>query len=168
VHQDLERTQAIIDEVTAGMTPAQMTVHPEGKWSTAGILEHLERAFSSTADRLIRCVEEGQPHTRPETWEQRLGRWLVVEVGYFPTGREAPAYVQPEGRPASESLAEFSRALASLDAACHAAERRFGLDATVANHPILGPFSVRQWRRFHLVHTRHHAKQIARLKKGTG
>jgi hypothetical protein len=25
---------------------------------------------------------------------------------------------------------------------------------------VLGPFSIEQWRKFHLVHGRHHVKQI--------
>jgi hypothetical protein len=32
------------------------------------------------------------------------------------------------------------------------------------DHPILGPFSIAQWRKFHLVHGLHHVKQIQRLK----
>ena len=30
------------------------------------------------------------------------------------------------------------------------------------DHPILGALTVDQWLKFHVVHTRHHAKQIAR------
>ncbi|MEW5984032.1 MAG: DinB family protein [Acidobacteriota bacterium] len=165
MHQDLGRAREIIERATAGMTPDEMSRHPEGKWSTAGILEHLEKAFSTSAQRLNRCVEDGAPYTKPDTWTQRFSTWLVVGVGYFPTGREAPEYVRPEGRPAEQSLAAFKAALEALDAACAAAEQRFGLDAKVANHPILGKFSVRQWRRFHLIHTRHHAKQIACLRR---
>ena len=30
----------------------------------------------------------------------------------------------------------------------------------VVDHPILGAFTVDQWLKFHLVHTRHHEKQI--------
>jgi hypothetical protein len=28
------------------------------------------------------------------------------------------------------------------------------------DHPFLGPLTASQWRKFHLVHGRHHARQI--------
>ena len=164
MHPDLDRASAIIQQATAGMKVSEMDVHPEGKWSTADILEHLGMSFSATADVLTRCAEEGEPRLQPDRSFQRIAAWLVVDAGYFPTGREAPVSVRPRGRPAEQSLVTIGDALASLDAACEAAGGRFGLRAKVANHPILGQFSVRQWRRFHLVHTRHHAKQIGRLR----
>jgi hypothetical protein len=33
----------------------------------------------------------------------------------------------------------------------------------VLDHPLLGPFSIWQWRKFHLVHGLHHGKQIRNL-----
>ena len=42
-------TLAAIDAATNGMTEEQLTFHPEGKWSTAEILEHLSLAFGGTA-----------------------------------------------------------------------------------------------------------------------
>jgi hypothetical protein len=29
------------------------------------------------------------------------------------------------------------------------------------DHPILGPLTVDQWRKFHVVHTEHHVRQIS-------
>jgi len=34
----------------------------------------------------------------------------------------------------------------------------------VMEHPFLGPFSIAQWRKFHLRHGMHHLKQIQRLR----
>jgi hypothetical protein len=44
--------------------------------------------------------------------------------------------------------------------------RAFGSRTPVLNHPIMGPFSVNDWRRFHWVHTRHHLRQIRIKAKG--
>jgi hypothetical protein len=33
------------------------------------------------------------------------------------------------------------------------------------DHPILGPLTGGQWRKFHLVHGLHHVKQIRRLRE---
>jgi hypothetical protein len=47
-----------------------------------------------------------------------------------------------------------------MDLALDGAAARFGARVKLMNHPIIGPLSVRQWRRFHWVHTRHHVRQI--------
>jgi hypothetical protein len=51
------------------------------------------------------------------------------------------------------------RDLDRLDAVAVKTRERFGT-AKVVDHPILGAFSVDQWLKFHLIHTRHHEKQI--------
>jgi hypothetical protein len=52
------------------------------------------------------------------------------------------------------------RIAAGADIAAAGAEQRFGARTKLANHPLLGAFTAHEWRRFHLVHTRHHVKQI--------
>ncbi len=59
------------------------------------------------------------------------------------------------------ALAYARETLQALDAAAVRCEAQFGPRVPVANHPILGGFTVRQWRRFHWSHTRHHVRQIA-------
>jgi hypothetical protein len=39
-------------------------------------------------------------------------------------------------------------------------ECRFGSATKILDHPILGPLTAEQWRKFHWVHGRHHARQI--------
>jgi hypothetical protein len=41
---------------------------------------------------------------------------------------------------------------------------KLGNKGCIADHPVLGPLSLRQWPRFHLAHTKHHMKQIVALK----
>jgi hypothetical protein len=52
-----------------------------------------------------------------------------------------------------------------MDALLAQCAARFGARSKVLDHPILGPFSIAQWRKFHLVHGRHHVKQIRRLRE---
>ena len=66
----------------------------------------------------------------------------------------------PGGLSGEEALALARRTLQELDAAAARCAERFGAGVRVANHPILGGFTVGQWRRFHWVHTRHHMRQI--------
>ena len=145
----------------AGMTAAQLDWHPSGKWSTALILEHLLLSFQTSGARLASTMAAGAPKTRPDTWRERLGAFVVVGLGYFPSGRTAPDYVEPKGVPARDIFDAARAALVEFDAVASRCARQFGQDTKVSNHPILGTFSVRQWRRFHRVHTRHHMKQVA-------
>jgi hypothetical protein len=43
------------------------------------------------------------------------------------------------------------------------AERRFGSTAKLLDHPSIGPLNAKEWRQFHLVHTRLHLRQMADL-----
>jgi hypothetical protein len=43
-------------------------------------------------------------------------------------------------------------------------EARHGKQTRLLDHPVLGPLTARQWRKFHWVHGRHHVKQILRLR----
>jgi hypothetical protein len=54
--------------------------------------------------------------------------------------------------------------LAAMDQGLAECEQRFGAQVKIADHVVLGPLTIPQWRRFHWVHTRHHMKQIARLR----
>lgn len=157
----LRRSLEAIDSSTLGMTPAQLAWHPEGKWSSAEILEHLAKAYGSTAYILEKCVAEGRTVASPASWRQRVFTQIVVTVGYLPSGVEAPAVTRPEGLVPLEALARARTSLEALDGAAQKSATLFGARVPVANHPILGGFSTAQWRRFHWVHTRHHMRQIA-------
>ena len=71
----------------------------------------------------------------------------------------------PDGLSGEEALALARRTLRELDAAAQRCADTFGANVRVADHPILGGFTVRQWRRFHWVHTRHHVRQIAQRRR---
>lgn len=161
----LRRSHEAIDATTRGMTPAQLDWHPEGKWSSAQVLEHLAKAYGSTAYILEKCVAEGRTVASPSSWRQRVFTQMVVTAGYLPSGVEAPAVTRPEGIAPLEAVARARASLEALDVAARKSAARFGSRVPVANHPILGGFSTAQWRRFHWVHTRHHMRQIARLRR---
>jgi hypothetical protein len=164
VHPDIQRALDAITAAVAGMTAEEMGERPAGKWSTALILEHLLLSYRTSGARLVSVVDTGAAQVRSGTVKERFGAFVVTGLGLFPTGRTAPGYVEPKGMPIPGVVDAAKAALTDFDAAATRCEARFGPGAKVANHPILGPFSVRQWRRFHLVHTRHHLKQVARLR----
>ncbi len=168
MHPLLARTFAAIETQTAGMTAAHLEHHPPGKWSSAGILEHLAITFDGTRRNLQKCLDAGTSRATRPTLRQRLGVLRVVELGRFPTGVQAPAPTVPKGLSGEAALDAARRNLAAMDVVMSDCERRFGSRRPIANHPILGPLSLRQWRRFHFVHVRHHMKQIARLRQQSG
>ncbi len=167
MHADLERILELVTGATANLPVERLDVHRPDKWSIAQILEHLEKTFASTAYILNRCVEQRQAKAKPTTLGQRVGTWVVVDLGHFPSGRRSPDVALPTGTPAAEVMASLTTSLHRLDSAAAMAEAMFGPRVKLANHPVLGAFNVRQWRRFHLIHTRHHMKQIAALRPGT-
>lgn len=164
MHALLEETLAAIDMRTAGMSAADLERHPPGKWSSAGILEHLAITFEGTRRNLQKCLDlNARRATRP-TLRQRISVLKVIELGRFPTGTQAPPRTEPTGLPGAAAVDAIRRHLRAMDAVMMECEARFGRRGKIANHPLLGPLSLRQWRRFHFVHVHHHMKQIARLR----
>ena len=60
---------------------------------------------------------------------------------------------------------EIGVKLATMDAVIAQCEARFGRHVKLLDHPILGPLSATQWRTLHLVHGRHHLKQLVSFAK---
>jgi len=137
---------------------------PPGKWCAAEILEHLYLTYTGTSRGFSRVLESGQPQANVPSVKQRAQAFLVVGVGYLPSGREAPSVARPKGVGAEKVLSEIAPKIAEMDSILAKCEAKFGARAKVLDHPILGPFSISQWRKFHLVHGRHHIKQIQRLR----
>lgn len=155
----LERTRTTIERSVVTATEAAMCAAPTGKWSAAAILEHLSLTYTGTSRSMSKAMEHGRPIGHRPSVRQRAAQALVVGVGYFPRV-DAPAGTKPAGLAPSAALAALRRALAEMDEAIAAAERAFGSHALVADHPLLGGFTPARWRRFHLQHARHHARQI--------
>lgn len=166
MHPLLQRADRVLRESAGDLSPEALARRPPGKWSGAEILEHLGLTFSTTVRGLHRLVEHGPPAMPPPSFKQRFGTLLVVHAGYFPDGRPSPDAVKPRGADPSAVLATTLGHLASLDTALDAAELRFGPQMRVMQHPVLGPFSLHEWRKFHWVHTRHHARQIRERARG--
>jgi hypothetical protein len=158
--RQLERAHDALQHCSSGLTLAQLTARPAGKWTIAEIFEHLALAFSGTAAGARRAVTSGRRTSRSPDLRSRFRAFVVIDCGYFPTGVDAPKMVVPAGVEPPTALPMALGNLREMDAALAEAETRFGARVRLIDHPILGPLSVRQWRRFHWVHTRHHVKQV--------
>ena len=157
---NLERLQQAIASATRGMTADELTRHPEGKWCVAEVLEHLYLTYAGTVKAFERCLKAGKPLAGVPTFKQRVAVALVTELGYFPRGRKSPDPVRPRGMPAEKVLADIGPRITAMDDLIAQCEQRYGSRIKILDHPILGPLTARQWRKFHLAHGRHHVKQI--------
>ncbi|HYG99623.1 MAG TPA: DinB family protein [Terriglobales bacterium] len=137
----------------------------KGKWSAAETLEHLTLTFSSTA-KLMQKLSGSSPSVPQPTLKQRIATTIVVGLGHLPSGRKSPDFALPVTADLIDVRARFREALSEMDQQITSCERVHGTSKKVAAHPILGPLSLREWRKFHLVHTRHHLAQIRRMRTG--
>jgi len=167
VDPHLEKLRQEIAAAIAGISSEQLIRHPTGKWCAAEVLEHLYLTYTGTLKGFQRVSEAGKPLTATQTWKQR-GRTLVVVVfGHMPSGREAPPLSRPRGLPPERVLADIGPKIAEMDDKIACCEQSFGSRRKLLDHPILGPLTGAQWRKFHLVHGLHHVKQIRQLRKFT-
>ena len=156
----LERLQQAIASATRGITADELTRHAEGKWCAAEILEHLYLTYSGTQNAFERCLKAGKPLAGVPTFKQRVAATAVTDFGYFPRGRKSPDQVLPRGMSVEKVVAEIGPQIAAMDELITQCEQRYGSRTRVLDHPVLGPLTARQWRKFHLAHGRHHVKQI--------
>jgi hypothetical protein len=157
--------QEEIAAAVAGLSAEQLIRHPPGKWCAAEVLEHLYLTYTGPVKGFERVAEAGKPLATTQTWTQRGRTLIVVALGYLPSGREAPPVARPRGLPPEKVLAEIGPKIAEMDGNIARCEEKFGSRLKLLDHPILGPLTGAQWKKFHLVHGLHHVKQIKRLRK---
>ena len=157
---DLDRLQRELKDAIAGLPENSMAQATSEKWTPAQILEHLFLTYSNTNRGLQKCLDKGAPLATSATLKQRIGTVLVIKLGYMPEGRKAPERAVPRGMPAEDVRSSIFDEIQKMESGLDECERRFGGSTGLMDHPFLGPLTASQWRRFHLVHGRHHAKQI--------
>ena len=153
-----------ITSATDGLSPEQLAWHPPQKWCTAEILEHLYLTYTGTTKGFTRVLAAGQPMAARPTWKTRAQGLIVLGLGYLPSGRKSPPQAQPRGLPSQQVVSEIAAKIAEMDEVIGRCQEKFGSHVKVLDHPILGPFSTSQWRKFHLVHGLLHVKQIHTLR----
>ena len=171
MHDDLHRLETEIITALAGLSAAQtqatLRAHPE-KWSIQQIAEHLLLTYQVSIPAIQARLQKGSPTRAVPSLKQYLGQFFLISLGQFPSGRKAPAQVSPT-LPSTVSNGEHLAVrihgeLVHLDRLITEGERLFGR-VRAATHMILGPLSMQQWRRFHLIHGRHHVKQIWAIRR---
>jgi len=160
-------------QALTGYTPESLDRHPGGNpscWNARQVVEHLILTFKRSGATFRERLEKGRVTQAPLTAAHRMRRLVVLRLGYFPPGQEAPAMVTPTAKPnmqldATGLISALGQEFEAMDGLLIECERQFGKQR-FATHQVLGPLSAAQWRRFHFVHSRHHLKQAQRAVRG--
>jgi hypothetical protein len=163
----LERLKVNLESAVEGMSSEQLSWHLPGKWCAAEVLEHLYLTYARTIQGFEIVMTKGKPLASRASMTQRVLTFVVVRLGHMPVGRKAPAMVQPKGLPTEKVRNEIGAKIVAMDAIIAQCEARFGPWVHLLDHPILGPLTAPQLRKLHLVHGRHHLKQLLQLREST-
>jgi DinB superfamily len=171
INSDLQKLYRELAHSLRGLDATQTQLHPPSrpdKWSIQQIVEHLLLTYSGTETAIKARLAKRTPTRAKPSLLQHFSQYAVTRLGYFPTGREAPPPVVPppttqplSGEALTQAVAEQ---LAGLNGLFVEAENIFGASDRCANHMVLGPLSINQWSRFHLIHGEHHIKQILAIR----
>jgi hypothetical protein len=169
MHPDLAKLAAEMTRTLSVLEQGQITLpppkHPH-KWTVQQHVEHLCLTYRSSIKALEARISKGRPSLARPMLRQQLMHFTIISCGFFPRGQSSPpavspgSLVLPSDGPALSS--SYRQELDELDQAIDNAQRVFD-GRPCATHLVLGPLSAEQWRRFHLVHGRHHLTQIRRL-----
>jgi hypothetical protein len=171
MQENLERLEAELAAALLGMSAREAQLAPRAnpeKWNIQQIVEHLLLTYRSTVALVQVRLDKGAPTKAKPSVAQRVGQFTLIDLGFFPPGRQAPAAVCPtlpaSLRTGEELTGRLRQDVRALDEVLTRAQAVFGAEP-FASHIILGPLSATQWSKFHLVHGRHHVRQIHRIRK---
>ncbi len=178
--RDLKLLEKELVEAIAGLDAQQTQLRPGGaasqnpatRWSVQQIVQHLLLSYEATTGAMQARLMKGTPTRATASLLQRAAQFRLLRMQRFPHGRSAPPAVTPKAQtnPVDGAVlqAEIVAALGRMGEHIGRAEKVFGADQKAVSHMVLGPMSLAQWRRFHLVHGRHHIQQIEGIKLGEG
>jgi hypothetical protein len=147
-------------------------VHPRGFehcWTARQVVHHLILSMDVTRKELEGWLAKGKlpkhAHRTRAEWALQL---LVLSAGHMPRGVPAPPETTPpeqDGLAGVNDLrASLENATEMLDTTLDRCRTRFGMER-VGRHFLLGPLRVDQWRRYHVLHMRHHLRQIVEARR---
>jgi hypothetical protein len=167
----LQQLEIEIMDALHGLDAVQTQASPAGpgKWNIQQIVQHLFLTYVSTMDAVESRLMKGTPTKAKPTVKQRFAQFTLFKIHVHPDGRKAPAWVIP---PALEPLqsgndltCSAAELLSDMDRLFDDAEALFGSGPCIT-HFLLGPLTIEQWRKFHLLHGDHHVRQILAIRAG--
>ncbi len=147
----------------AGRSDADWHRAPPGKWTPAQIVQHLALSLETSGRTFEERRAKPPMRRRPRAVRERLGYLLVLQVGWVPSGGQAPTFTRPAERPDARTV---ERQLREGVARFQALERELlpsRRDDLFVKNPALGDLTLPEWLQFHVRHCAHHARQIRAL-----
>ena len=138
---------------------------PKGKWTAAQIVAHLAISVDFSSAAFEKRKDKTDMYRR-STPGQAVLRNLLLTIGRFPPGRKAGEMTTPAEKPDVDLVsAQFRMGVDRFNGLVDAWPKKRQEEVFV-KHPFLGDLNLPEWIRFHFIHARHHARQIAeRLKQ---
>jgi len=175
MHREFETLREELERLLGGLDARQTQLRPGGdpaRWSIQQTVGHLVLTYAATGRAIDARIAKGSGTRARPSLMQRAGQLVIIGAGLFPPGRKAPEMVTaPANEPPVPSgvlIERVGAALESMDESVSAGERFFGTRRQAVRHAVLGPLTFSQWKRFHLIHGRHHMKFIAQVRKEFG
>lgn len=165
---DAERIRALLDRVEAMLGDESCELGARATrvsaWSVAQQLDHLLKVLEGSFGRM---AKDREPNDPVPGGINLLGR-LLLACGRIPRGRgKAPRGSEGEersGAALAEALARVRAALARLEADAE----RLRSPIPVLRHPYFGGLDARQSLRMLAVHTDHHLRIVADIRRAAG
>jgi hypothetical protein len=172
MHPVLQEVYQSYSRPLAGKPAAWCQLHPgddERHWSAQDLIQHLVLVCRSTSRVLETRLGRGKPTRGHGTVLQRLLQIVLLSFGHMPRGTPAPPFARPgqlswPSMNGNELLEILGQEIDQMDRLLDDCRHRFGIQRA-ATHFLLGPLRVDQWRRFHVIHFRHHLQQLYRIEK---
>jgi hypothetical protein len=150
-------------------------LHPlddERLWSTQELTEHLVLTCRGSSRVVQKRLDRGEPTGDRSTPTQWLLQMVMLSFGQMPRGVPAQTFARPgqlhwQSMGGTELVELLRRDIDQMDSLLDLSRQRFGLQR-IASHYILGPLRPDQWRRFHVIHMRHHLDQLRRIRQAVG
>jgi hypothetical protein len=175
MHPVLQEVYQSYARTLTGKPAAWCQLHPsedERHWSAQDLIQHLVLVCRSTNRMLETRLQRGKPTRGHGSMVQRALQIVVLTFGHIPRGTPAPPFARPgqiswPSMNGDELLEILRQEMDQMDHLLDACRHLFGIQRA-ATHFLLGPLRVDQWRRFHVVHCRHHLAQLSRIEKAVG
>lgn len=156
--------EPLAEEVaTVNKEEAQIVPLPgQGRWCVQQILEHLMLTYDQTISTVSYHLKSGKVPKRHRSVLEWFLRMQTLGFGLMPQGTPAIRMFRPEEYKAEDGeaiAARFLRTAEEMDQCLVQARKKFGIQACGV-HPFYGALRVDEWRRYHVLHARHHLAQL--------
>ena len=131
-------------------------------WSPAEVYAHITTANRLTVKGMKKASNADATEDNSSlTWAARV----IFLTGKFPAGRKAPDVIVKR-TPELKSIADAKNALDELESELNEVwDMRHSWSKTQKlKHPALGMLNNEQWIKFMLIHSKHHLKQLDRIR----